>query len=124
MGSTKSTPPTDRQAKIRAASSGAGSGANKIVVGAVVLVVAIVAVVGGVIWSQRSAATAPRTAPRCPKGVAAMGEGYRAFADVTPQPGRPDGRPLRGLPVPGVQAVRGAHRLDGHLRSRRRARSC
>ena len=88
MGSTKSTPPTDRQAKIRAAGSGTGSGANKVVVGAVVLVVAIVAVVGGVIWSQRSGdGSSGGTA--LPKGVTAMGEGYRAFADVTPKPGAP-----------------------------------
>ncbi len=89
MGSTKSTPSTDRQAKIRAASSGAGGGANKIVVGAVVLVVAIVAVVGGVIWSQRSGDDGASGGTALPKGVAAMGEGYRAFPDVTPLAGAP-----------------------------------
>ncbi|WP_377642849.1 DsbA family protein [Oryzobacter terrae] len=89
MGSSKSTPSTDRQAKIRAASTNAGGGANRIVVGAVVLVVAIIAVVGGVIWSQRSADDAPTGGTALPKGVAAMGEGYRAFADVTARPGAP-----------------------------------
>ena len=44
---------SDRQAKIQAAaSSGAGSGANKIVIAAVAAVVAIVAVVGFVVIKQ------------------------------------------------------------------------
>ena len=89
MGSTRSTPPSDRQAKIRAASNASGGGANKVVVAAVVAVVAIVAVVGGVIWSQRSADDTRSGGTALPKGVSAMGAGYRAYANVTPQAGAP-----------------------------------
>lgn len=88
MGSTKSTPPTDRRAKIDAARTDAGGGANRIVVAAVVVVVAIVAVVGGVTWTQRSGEPAAG-GTALPAGVTAMGQGFRAYADVTPKEGAP-----------------------------------
>lgn len=90
MGTRNSTRTTDRQAKIAAARQDAGGGANKVVVAAVVVIVAIVAVVGGVVWSQRPGdAGGPGGGTALPKGVSAMGAGYRAFADVTPKEGAP-----------------------------------
>jgi protein-disulfide isomerase len=88
MGSTKSSPSRDRKAKIEAARKSSGGGANKVVVAAVVVIVAIIAVVGGVIWSSR-ATDAGSGGTALPKGVTAMGEGYRAFADVTAKEGAP-----------------------------------
>lgn len=88
MGSTKSSPSADRRARIEAARKDGGGGADKVVVAAVVVVVAIVAVVGGVVWSSRSSDTGSG-GTALPKGVTAMGAGYRAFADVTPRPGAP-----------------------------------
>ncbi|WP_299445446.1 thioredoxin domain-containing protein [uncultured Phycicoccus sp.] len=89
------TPPTKgkkpanaRQAKIEAARSGAGAGANKIVVATVVVIVAIIAVVAGVILSTRGD-DAPAAGGALPPGVSAMGEGFPAFSEVTPEPNAP-----------------------------------
>jgi len=78
----------DRQAKIQAAQKSQGSGANRIVVATVVAVVAILAVVGGVVWSQSQKQAAIGTSTAVPAG-ASMGQGYPAFADVTPAAGAP-----------------------------------
>lgn len=87
----KDTAATSRQAKIQAAQKSAGSGANRIVVGAVVVIVAIVVVVGGVIWMDQSGKSdggGSGGGTAVPAGTA-MGEGYRAFPNVTVQPGAP-----------------------------------
>lgn len=81
-------PATARQAKVEAARSGAGGGANKIVVATVVVIAAIVAVVVGVILSTRGD-DAPAAGGALPPGVSAMGEGFPAFSDVTPEPNAP-----------------------------------
>ncbi len=79
-----------RQAKIQAAQSSQGSGANKIVVATVVVVVAIIAVVAGVIWTQQSQkAEITGGGNALPTGVSALGEGYPAFQDVTAASGAP-----------------------------------
>ena len=78
----------DRQAKIQAAAGAGGSGANRIVIATAVVVVAIVAVVAGVVWTQVQREATIGTSTATPAG-AAMGEGYRAFADVELQPGAP-----------------------------------
>lgn len=78
-----------RKARIEAARKSAGSdGANTIVVATVVVIVAIIAVVGGVIWSSRGEEPAAGGGA-LPTGVTAMGSGYRAFPEVTAQPGAP-----------------------------------
>jgi protein-disulfide isomerase len=88
MAKSTSTPPKgSRQAKIEAASKNTGRGANTIVVAAVVVIVAIIAVVAGVIWMGRSGSDAA-AGDAVPAG-SAMGEGYRAFSDVTLKPGAP-----------------------------------
>ena len=79
---------TDRQAKIQAAQKAQGGGVNKIVVATVVVIVAIVAIVGGVVWSESAKQDAAGTSTAVPEG-AAMGEGYPAFAEVTPVDGAP-----------------------------------
>lgn len=79
-----------RQAKIQAAQKQQGGGANKIVVATVVVVVAIIAVVAGVIWveqSRQDEATGGGNA--LPPGVSELGEGFPAYADVTPVEGAP-----------------------------------
>jgi protein-disulfide isomerase len=87
---TKGTKPaTSRQAKVEAVRAGAGSGANKIVVATVVIVVAIIAVVAGVIISTRGDDAPAAGGGALPPGVSAMGAGYPAFADVTPDAGAP-----------------------------------
>jgi protein-disulfide isomerase len=88
----KSTRPaaSARQAKIQAAQSSQGSGANKIVVATVVVVVAIIAVVAGVIWTQESQKDAITGGGNAlPTGVSALGKGYPAFQDVTAASGAP-----------------------------------
>ena len=110
---SRTTPPASdaRRPRSRPPRSPPGSGANKIVVGAVVVVVAIIAVVGGVIWiEQNKQGASPAAATRCPPGVAAMGAGYPAFQRRHAAAGAPTRRPLRGLPVPGLRPVRGAAR--------------
>ena len=89
MAKKSTTPPASaRQAKIQAAQSSQGGGANKIVVATVVVVVAIIAVVGGVIWSQSQKESATGTSTAVPAG-SSMGQGYNAFASVTPAAGVP-----------------------------------
>ncbi len=86
---SSTTPPApSRQAKIQAAQKSGGSGANKIVVATVVVIVAIIAVVGGVVWSQSKQEAAIGTSTAVPAG-ASMGQGFPAFADVTPVSGAP-----------------------------------
>ena len=85
----KTTPPASaRQAKIQAAQTSQGGGANKIIVATVVAVVAIIAVVVGVVWSQSQKEAATGNSTAVPAG-AAMGQGYPAFADATPVAGAP-----------------------------------
>lgn len=86
---TTSPTATDRQAKIQAASKKTGGGANKIVVGAVVLIVAIVAVVGAVVWQQQSARERVTAGGNAVPAGTQMGQGFRAFADVTAAPNAP-----------------------------------
>ncbi len=122
----KSTPPpaSARQAKIQAAQKSQGSGANKIVVAAVVAVVAIIVVVVGVIWMEQSKTNDVTGGGNAlPTGVSALGAGYPAFQDVTRGRERPDGRHLRGLPVPGLRELRGRPRRAPSPGWRRRARS-
>ncbi|GAA4402281.1 mycothiol-dependent reductase [Fodinibacter luteus] len=77
-------PASSRQAKIQAAQTSQGSGANKIVVATVVLVVAIIAVVGGVIWMQQSQEDEITGGGNAlPTGVSELGQGFPAFQDVT-----------------------------------------
>ena len=105
-------PPRRGRPRSRPPRSPQGSGANKIVVATVVVVVAIIAVVGGVVWSAEPEGGGHRhLAPPCPPA--------RRWARATPRSpnvtaggGRPDRRPLRGLPVPRLRAVRGRPRLD------------
>lgn len=78
-----------RQAKIQAASKKTGGGANKIVVAAVVLVVAIIAVVGAVVWQQQSAKDKAAGGGTAVPAGTSMGQGFNAFADVTPKAGAP-----------------------------------
>ncbi len=83
-------PANARQAKIQAAQKSGGGGANKIVVATVVVVVAIIAVVAGVIWSETSKQDAITGGGNAlPPGVAALGDGYPAFQDVTLASGAP-----------------------------------
>ncbi len=83
-------PANARQAKIQAAQKSGGGGANKIVVATVVVVVAIIAVVAGVIWSESSKKDAITGGGNAlPAGVAALGDGYPSFQDVTAAAGAP-----------------------------------
>jgi protein-disulfide isomerase len=87
---TGKPPANARQQKIQAAQKSGGTGANKIVIATVVAVVAIVAVVGGVIWSEQSKKDAITGGGNAlPAGVAALGDGYPAFQDVTAASGAP-----------------------------------
>jgi protein-disulfide isomerase len=87
--STKA-PANARQAKIQAAQKQQGGGANKIVVATVVLVIAIIAVVAGVIWMEQSKKNDITGGGNAlPTGVTALGAGYPAFSDVTPQSNAP-----------------------------------
>jgi protein-disulfide isomerase len=85
---TTTPPASARQAKIQAAQGSQGGGVNRIVVATVVVVVAIIAVVAGVVWSQSQQQAATGTSTAVPAG-ASMGQGYPAFADVTPAAGAP-----------------------------------
>ena len=81
---------SDRQAKIQAAaSSGAGSGANKIVIAAVAAVVAIVAVVGFVVIKQVQSDNAVKGDGQAVPAGATMGGAYPAYQDVTAKAGAP-----------------------------------
>jgi protein-disulfide isomerase len=83
-------PASSRQAKIQAAQTSQGSGANKIVVATVVLVVAIIATVGGVIWMQQSQVDEVTGGGNAlPTGVSELGQGYPGFQDVTPAANAP-----------------------------------
>lgn len=89
MAKKMTGPPSARQAKIDAARTSTGSGANKIIVGAVVAVVAIIAVVGGVVIAQQGWQDRVGTSTAVPAAAGAMGAGYVANKDVTLAAGAP-----------------------------------
>lgn len=89
MANSPARPGSDRQAKIAAAGSPQGGGANKIIIAAVVLILAIIGVVGAVIATQVSSDKEARgSGSEVPAG-ATMGGGYPVFTDVTAKPGAP-----------------------------------
>ena len=105
-----------RQAKIQAAQSSQGSGANKIVVATVVVVVAIIAVVAGVIWTQESQKDAITGGGNAlPTGVTALGTGYPAFQDVTAASGAPVVDLYEDFQCPACAAFEAALGLDDNL---------
>lgn len=80
---------TDRQAKIQAAAKSSGTGANKIVIAAVVAIIAIIAVVGVVIFQQVSAQKAITGNGQAIPAGASIAEGYNPFPAVTAKTGAP-----------------------------------
>lgn len=95
---------SDRQAKIQAAaSSGAGSGANKIVIAAVAAVVAIVAVVGFVVIKQVQSDNAVKGDGQAVPAGATMGGAYPAYQDVTAKAGAPTVEAFEDFQCPGCQ---------------------
>ena len=89
MAKKMTGPPSARQAKIDAARKDTGSGANKIIVGAVVAIVAIIAVVAGVVIAQQNKQDRVGTSTAVPAAAGAMGQGFVANKDVTLEAGAP-----------------------------------
>lgn len=82
-------PANARQAKIQAAQKTSGGGANKIVIATVVAILAIVGTIGGVIWKQQAETDKITAGGKAVPVGSAMGQGFRAYADVTPVAGAP-----------------------------------